>query len=137
MVDLDYKNYHYVFEDTLDPEKLMMSGREKKLRNVEYVESNKNTSGKSVWQGDSMYKSYNDDYEINIRDLSDGELLMLEGRFIDPDRDDNYTEAEIKRFTKRFVVKKEGSNKCKVYELTYREAVELGEEKHNQSASFD
>lgn len=137
MVDLDYKKHYYVFENTLDPETLMMSGREKKLRNVEYVESNKGKSGRSVWQGDPIYNSYNDDYEVNVRDLEDGEILMLEGRFLDPDRDDNYTDAEIKRFTNRYVVKKEGSDKCKVYELTYRESVELGQERYKNNTSFN
>ena len=130
MVNLDYKNFHYTFEETLDPDKLMMSGRQKKLRRVKYVESNKSKRGKSVWQGRPMYKSYNDDYEIDVTDLEDGEVLMLEGKFLDPDRDDNYTEAEIKKFTNRYIVEKESedSNTCKVYELTYREAVESAEE---------
>lgn len=129
------KNSRIEFEDELDPDKLMMCGRDRRLRNVTYEESNRNAN-KSVWQGDLMYKDLNDNYNLNVEELDDDEVLMLEGRFLDPDRDsDNYTEAEIKKFTQRFVVKKISENKCHVYQLNYKEAVNVAEENSNESES--
>lgn len=133
-MDFSDKNCRLEFENELDPDHLMMSGRYKKLRNVSYVESNKKEK-KSVWQGDLMYNSFNDNYNIDVEKLNDNEVLMLKGQFLEPDRDDNYTEAELKEFTRRFVVKKISENKCHVYPLNYKEAVSVAKDNNSESSS--
>lgn len=120
------KNSYLVFEDELDFDALMHCSRDQRLRNVEYVEDNRESQN-SVWQGETLTDHYNENYNIDVEDLEDGEVLMLKGRYIKPEREENNVSGKIMNWTKRFAVEKVGENKCRCHELTYKEAVQLSQ----------
>jgi hypothetical protein len=126
MSENNYSGTHYVFVDEVDFDELMECSRDKRLRNVKYVDKNRKEDYKSVWQGDRIDSDMlNDNYNLPVGDIDNDEVFMLEGRFVKPNyNNDDMVESKIIIITKRYIAKKENDNKVKFYQLSYREAVE-------------
>lgn len=130
----NYSGSHVRAVETINLDFLLECGRDMRLRNVEYVEENKTSNRKSVWQGENVGQYLNEDYEMPVSELNHGEVLKFKGRFVKKDYSDrDPVVGNIIEISKWYVVEKEedeysenlnDSSIANIYEVNYRDAVE-------------